>query len=302
MIWHYTDVIAQANEQIQLVLNHFIESTYSFIAHTFKSTFVLCFLIYIILIGYGVIQGWFQLVWRDFILLLMKFALVAALLFSWHFFQDMLVDFFTHGVESISDKLSAHVFYQGTKLQGESGSIGQGLLLEVAHVGLWVFKMAGFTSFMPIIFALLLWICGLGVILYGVIQLLIAKIMIAFLLGVAPFVIIFFLFSSFEQTCWNWISLLFSYFFTLIFVSIALNLSFYLLHTLFDRLYETKAAGVKALQLIPIVLLSVLSFVMIRRCVQAAHRVGSGILPSMRRASGLPLSIKHLMKGIKWKN
>jgi hypothetical protein len=75
-----------------------------------------------------------------------------------------------------------------------------------------------------------------------------------------------------------WFELLLVNFLTLLLVSIAMNLSFYLLHQLFDTLNQNPVVQVHVLELIPVILLSVLSFFMIKRCVSAAFYMGSKLV------------------------
>jgi type IV secretion system protein VirB6 len=272
----YTDSIIQADQTIQALLSGFIEKTYGFISATFKTPLLICLLLYVILVGYGVINGWFQLVWKEFSLVIIKLVGVTALMLNWPIFQTVLVDFFTVGATELVQTLTSHVFYQSSiSMNGTTESLSQGLLVEVASVGLWVWKMASFSSYVPILLGLVIWICGIGVILYGIIQIMISKIMIALLLASAPFVLVFGFFEATSKIVWSWLQLLLSNFITLFLVSIALNLSFYLLHAMFDELYKTQAKGIQVLQLIPVILMSVLSFFMIKRCVLAAQYMGS---------------------------
>jgi type IV secretion system protein VirB6 len=287
----YADSIAQTDQTIQALLSGFIEKTYDFISTTFKTPLLICLLIYLILVGYGVLSGWFQLVWKDFSLLLIKLIGVTALMLNWAIFQAVLVNFFTMGSAELVQTLTSHVFYQSSiPMHGTTESLSQGLMVEVASVGLWVWKMASFSSPLPILLGLVLWICGVGVILYGFVQVMISKIMIALLLASAPFVLGFAFFATTSKVTWSWLELLLSNFMTLLLVSIALNLSFYLLHTMFDELYQTQAKGIQVLQLIPVILMSALSFFMIKRCVLAAQHMG-GQLSGNQESRGLNFSV-----------
>ena len=53
---------------------------------------------------------------------------------------------------------------------------------------------------------------------------------------------------------------------------------------MFDELYQTHAKGIEVLQLIPVILMSFLSFFMIKRCVLAAQYMGSQL--SVNQTSG----------------
>jgi type IV secretory pathway VirB6-like protein len=110
------------------------------------------------------------------------------------------------------------------------------------------------------------------------------------LLASAPFVLGFAFFATTSKVTWSWLELLLSNFMTLLLVSIALNLSFYLLHTMFDELYQTQAKGIQVLQLIPVILMSALSFFMIKRCVLAAQHMG-GQLSGNQESRGLNFSV-----------
>jgi len=148
----YADSIVQADQTIQALLSGFIEKTYGFIATTFRTPLLVCFLLYLILVGYGVINGWFQLAWREFSVVLIKLTIVSTLIFSWPFFQMVFVNFFTVGATELVQSLTSHVFYQSSiPLDGTTESLSQGLMVEVASVGLWVWKMASFSSPLPIL-------------------------------------------------------------------------------------------------------------------------------------------------------
>ena len=279
MALSYANVMVEAEQTVQQLLSGFVEKTYGFLAETFRTPLLICVLLYVIFIGYGLLQGWFQLAWRELSELMLKFCLVVSLVFNWPFFQSVLVDFFTTGIDDVVSALTAHLFsYSDFSTDGSTTSLSQGLITEVASVGLWVWKMASFSSPLPIFLGLVLWVCGLGVVLYGAIQILISKIMITLLLASGPFLVIFVLFRSCFAIARSWLQLLFSNWLVLFMVSLALNLSFYLLHAMFDELYQSHAKGISVLQLIPIILISVLSFFMIKRCVNAAMYMGSQLL------------------------
>jgi type IV secretion system protein VirB6 len=295
----YADSIIQADQRVQALLAGFIEKTYLFISSTFKTPLLVCLLIYIIIVGYGVMNGWFQLAWKEFSWVLMKLVLVSALMFNWPFFQAVLVDFFTLGASDMVQTLTSHVFYHSSiAMEGTTESLSQGLMVEIASVGLWVWKMASFSSPLPILLGLILWVCGVGVVLYGVVQIMISKITIALLLASAPFVLVFVFFNSTTKVVWSWLQLLLSNFIALFLVSISLNLSFYLLHDMFDDLYQSHAKGISVLQLIPVILMSFLSFLMIKRCVQAAFQMGSQLSPR-QGLSTVSFGFNALRSGVK---
>lgn len=276
----YADSIVQADYKVQALLSGFVEKTYAFISTTFKTPLLICLLLYIIFIGYGVMNGWFQLVWKEFSMALIKLVVTSSLIFNWPFFQTILVNFFTVGASDMVQALTSHVFYQSSvAMQGSTESISQGLLVEVASVGLWVWKMASFSSPLPIFFGIILWVCGVGVIIYGIIQIMIGKIMITLLLAASPIILVFMLFTTTSKVTWAWLQLLLSNLLVLMLVSLSLNLSFYLLHDMFDDLYKVHGKGIVVLQLIPVILMSVLSFFMIKRCVSAAFYMGSQVMP-----------------------
>jgi type IV secretory pathway VirB6-like protein len=285
----YTDSIMQTDQAVQNLLSGFIEKTYAFIGDAFRTPLLICLLIYLIFVGYGIINGWFQLAWKEFSLAITKLVGVSALMFNWLFFQTVLVKVLVDGSAVLVHALTAHVFAQSTiALSGSTESVSQGLLIEIANVGLWVWKMASFTSPLPILLGIVLWLCGLGVIIYGMIQILISKIILTLLLAAAPIVLVFALYRSSSKVAVSWLQLLVSNFLALVLVTISLNLSFYLLHKLFDALYQAGSSKMTVLQLIPIVITSVLSFSMIRRCVSAAFHMGAQ-LAIRAESSGMQL-------------
>lgn len=301
MSMSYANVMVEAEQTVQQLLSGFIEKTYHYISNTFRTPLLICLLLYLIFIGYGLIQGWFQLAWREFSELIVKFTLVVGLVFSWPFFQAVLVDFFTTGIDDVVTSLTTHLFsYSNFSTVGSTTSLSQGLITEVASVGLWVWKMASFSSPLPIFLGLVLWVCGLGVVLYGAVQLLISKIMMTLLLASGPFLLIFILFRSSFGIARSWLQLLFSNWLVLFLVSLALNLSFYLLHAMFDELYRSHAQGISVLQLIPVILVSVLSFFMIKRCAAAANYMGGQLLVLADNARSRGNAISWIQSGLRW--
>lgn len=281
MLLDYSHILAGMTDQVNHVLFGFIHKSYDFITKEFRQAFLLCFLLYVITIGLGILQGWFEIEWPVVVRFLIKFIFVSVLLFSWKWFDIVFVEFFTSGVDGISQAMS-NSSLAGNGSHAAAQPLSQSLLNKAAKLGLWVWKMGSFSSLLPMFFALVLWVCGLGVVIFSMVHIMLAKIMLTIMLAGFPFVAILLLFTPLQGIFTSWFRLMVSNYFVLLFVSIALGLCFYLLDGLYTELGSLHASEIHILQLIPIVIISVLSFFVIGRCVRFSFDLGSGIAMQVR--------------------
>lgn len=225
----YTHLIEQLFTQLDVLLKSYVFEGYSALAHALTKPLLLAGTIAISLFGVGLSQGWVKGNLSNVIQLVMKLGLVFAFALNWGVFSSYGYQLMNDCGSELGQVMLNAIPLPGSKLQGAGiASALQFAFNEYIHLGAnaWNAGHLGLSvALQPYFGACIIWFTGAGMIVVGLFELLLAKIMMAVLLATAPLFIGFIVFKPTQVFFDRWLGAIVGYALLPLFVSAMLALS-----------------------------------------------------------------------------
>lgn len=225
---NYDNFIALLAYEIDSITNTFVFDGYKALSSFLEAPLGSLLVLYIVLMGYGITRGLIERPQQE----LFRFAFRAGLIYmtamNWEIFAVYIRDLFVVGSESISS-----IIMQTLSKQPAGGSINQSLqnvLNEIMVLGTNLLKAASMRNLTPLFAGIVVLFSGSITIGLALVEIVVAKIMLAVCLSTAPLFIIFTLFEQTKSFFERWLGTLAGFSFGIIFVSAVVGLSMHLLH------------------------------------------------------------------------
>ena len=294
---HYSSILQDIVSQSDELLQQFVHDLYLRLTHYLHWPFLLCIQLYIIVIGYGVLNGWFVVAWRTMSVIFYKLATSVVLMTHWDFVNAYIVKPAVNGSNDLV----------GVILNASPGSMSshqtmirfsQDILLKVASLGLSLWHGGSWLHYSRLFAGLCVWVSGLTVILYGFIQMLIAHMILYIMLALLPLFIVLSLFRRSASLTWRWASICVSSIVLVTFMSAVMSLCLLLMKSVLDPSSETTRQSFHLINVLPMVVVSSLCFVVMKRVVGLSSYVATGLVESIEHYVGLQSFSRSLGKGL----
>ena len=293
---HYSSILNDVVQQSDDLLQHFVQDLYQRLTAYLHWPFLLCIQLYIIFVGYGVLHGWFVVAWRNMSIVLYKLISSVALMTQW----DLVNAYIIKPVVDGSSQLGAVILNAspGTLTSHQSMiDVSQRMLLQVVRLGMSLWHAGSWFHYSRLFAGVCVWGSGITVILYGFIQIMIAHMILYIMLALLPIFILLSLFRSSSALTWRWISICVSSIVLVLFMSTVMSLNVTLMQQVLSP-YELKGGQImKLIEVLPIVVVSALSCVVMKRIVSLSAYVSEGLLDYASTSWANGLGSKHVGGG-----
>lgn len=274
----YSTLILDLFAKLDSILQNYVANGYQSLAFHLKEPLAVAIVLYLVLLGYALIQGWIQLSMREFIQSGFKIGAIYTFALHWGHFSIWVVD----GIMTASGQLSTWLV-DATPLElphlvgsGIPGAL-QSILIEITRVGQWIWNQGNWREWGPYLTALVIWIFGDLVLIFGLFEVMLAKVMLALLFVVAPLFISFTLFKSTRVFFDRWVGAIAAFAFLMMFVSAMLALSLSFMEWCLVDLYRTQAQNADMMSFIPVLFVGALGFGLMWRTSGLALSLGGPI-------------------------
>ena len=197
-------------------------------------------ILYVVITGYMMLIGRFGGSFSDWFVRVLKLAFVFILVTNIDLLTRLLFDLFTNVPEAVASSLAG---VGGENEGGINGSIGviweQGLMAARN-----ILQEASLTSWSPVLFAVVIFIVTVLAIVYITFLVMLAKLAVAVLLGLAPFFILLYLFESTKSIFEGWLRQLLTFALIPVFLYGLLALVIQIVETMSDQMLAATAASV----------------------------------------------------------
>jgi type IV secretion system protein VirB6 len=278
MAIEYFNVVHYLFSNVHHLLDHYLYAGYHALSDYIKTPLRLLMVLYVVMLGYGITQGWVQWHYSVLIKTVVKLSIIYTLCINWDFFSRYVVDFLVSGSNEV-----ALVFFKINQ-QGDIGAHAhsvedglQSILTQFVKIGYWLWRRASWHSMSPFVEAILIWFSGIALVLVAAIYFILADVMFAILLILSPLFFAFLIFPVTRSLFDKWLGYLISYAFLNILmalsVSFILNMASSVIqainsHNLINTLLVTS--------FIPILMMSVFGIYVVRQVVYIARTIGAG--------------------------
>lgn len=271
----YADILLKTQEEIDQITQSFTVNGYNTLASHLSAPLGSMCVLYIVLMGYGILLGHVKTPMDEFKKMVLRIGFIYAFAMNWGLFADYFVNLFIHSASGIGEVMmqSNPFSVPITTGTGVNGGL-QSVLIEIIRVGQWVFDKATFRHWSPAFTGILIDLAGVIVIGIAFFELVIAKLMLAVLLSLAPLFLLFTLFDKTKSFFDRWLGTLVGFSLVLVFVSTIVGLCMHLLHVTIAPHYLAKGETVTFSDWIPIVLTAALSLMALFEVSGIAKSIG----------------------------
>ena len=239
--------------------------------------------LFVVITGYLMLTGRLSLSLSQLFPRIVKWLAVITIVLNFDAMIVLLFNLFTNVPEAVATNLAD---IGGETEGGINGSVGlvwsRGL--ESAQN---IFAEAGLTTWSPIIFGILVLIVTLLAVVYITFLLMLAKLAVAVLLGLAPFFIVLYIFDATRPVFEGWLRQLISFALIPVFLYGLLALLISMMNTMSDQMLAATAAGVWGITHVgPYALVMVVAVLLATQVMGWAAGVGGGFSLSSLGALG----------------
>jgi len=194
-------------------------------------------ILYVVVTGYLMLVGRFNHTFGDWFTRVMKLAAVFILVTNVDLLTRLLFELFTNVPEAVASQLA------GVAGENEGGiNVSIGIVWEQGlGAARNILQEASLTSWSPVIFALIILVVTILAVVYITFLVMLAKLAIAVLLGVAPFFILLYLFEATKNIFEGWLRQLITFALIPIFLYGLLALVMEIVETMSDQMVEATA-------------------------------------------------------------
>lgn len=195
-------------DQVDINLQNYVFNTYASLSSELSSTIKIVFILFWVFYGIAIIKGLIDFNIRDFLINVFKLTLIFVFITKWALFNEFVYTVFTYTPHQIGGVLLAS---NGFSAIGINGALDNILDRTIYVFGKLVFD-TGWREYgikiMGVIFSLIM----VFMIIYALYLIILSKVAIALLLGLAPLFILLKVFKSTTGLFEGWIRQLINFF------------------------------------------------------------------------------------------
>ena len=274
-ITFYYTIIERLFTELDLLLNNFVFNSYSALANYLKTPLGLSIVLYIILMGLSISQGWVKLAMGNLVKASIKLAFIYMGAMNWGWFSFYVVDLLNKGAGEIGSVLVAATPIPIPHFAGEgiNGAM-QSVLIEITKIGSWIWNQGAWNNMSPCFTAALIFGFGAVLILVAIFELVLAKIMLAILFSTAPLFISFTLFKTTHGFFDRWLGSCVGFALLMIFISSMLALDLSLLQWSIAGMYASHATNIPLVGFVPVMIVGFIGIGILLKSAHLAQSIG----------------------------
>ena len=274
----YMTVVEKLFTELDVLLNNYIFHAYNALAAYLKTPLALAMVLYIVMMGLSITQGWIKLSMGNLVKSALKLALIYTAAMSWGWFSYYVVALISQGAGQLGDVLISATpvpmpHFAGTGMNGAMQSV----LIEFTKIGKWIWDSGSWHNMGPCFTALIIWGFGYTLILVALFELVLAKIMLAVLFATAPLFVSFTLFKPTHSFFDRYLGACVGFGLLMVFVSSMLALALSISQWAIAGIYTTHAAKVSLVGFVPIMIVGFIGIGIILKAAQLAQGIGGTV-------------------------
>ena len=271
----YYTIIERLFTELDLLLNNFVFNGYSALANYLKTPLGLAIILYFILMGLSMMQGWIQLSIPNLVKSVTKIGLIYTAAMNWSWFSFYVVDLLNKGAGEIGSVLVAATPIPIPHFAGEgiNGAM-QSVFIEITEIGSWIWNQGAWNNMSPRFTGALIWVFGYTLILVALFELVLAKIMLAILFATAPLFISFTLFKPTHGFFDRWLGACVGFALLMIFISSMLALALSLIQWSIAGMYASHATNIDLVGFVPVMIVGFIGVGILLKSSHLAQSIG----------------------------
>lgn len=238
----YTNIILDLARQMEVITRTFTVNGYKAMSHALAQPLGALCVLFIILTGYGILRGLIKTPMQEFVNVAIRIGVVYMFAMNWDIFASYFIGLFVDGAGALSGVMMKANHSNMSYVNGANvNSSLQAVFTEIINIGTIAVKKATVRNITPLFIGLLIYLSGIAVVGLAFFEIVLAKLMLAICMSVAP---LFFCFTLFKQTRSffdSWLGVLVGFSLLLVFVSTTVGICLQLVHWVIAPLQSNQA-------------------------------------------------------------
>lgn len=274
----YSNVIEQVFSMLDQDLNSYVYNAYSELSDHLRYPLGLAVILYFTIMGYSIVQGYVQLSMSVFMKTVIKIGLIYMFAMNWSVFSMYAVAGIQGSAGQIGDWLvnASPIAIPHFAGSGINGAL-QSVLIEVTRIGAWTWDRGSISNWSPFFAAGCIWFFGLLSLAVAVIEIILAKLMLAILFSLAPLFVGFTLFKPTQSMFDRWLGSICGFALFLIMLPAVITLGLTFVELVVHDQYATQGSTITLVDWVPIMITGILNLLLILKISHYAHAIGGGI-------------------------
>ena len=274
----YNTFIAKLFNELDVLLHSFVNNSYSTLAHHLQKPLALAVVIYVVILGYAIANGWVRCSMGNLMKSVFKVGLIYVFAMNWDNFSRLVVNGIEGGTSEIAGWLMNGVNHGVFAFGNDSVNMAlQKVFSEFTRIGDLLWAKGSWHAMGPLFDAMMVWACGLALISIAVFEIALAKIMLSILFGTAPLFIGFTLFKPTHGFFDRWLGAIVGYAFLFIFVSMTLALALTITEWSLGGILVGKVLHFSLVGWLPIAVVAFLGIGIILKASHMAQSIGGTV-------------------------
>jgi len=276
---HYDNLVQGFLDLIDNMLSEYVLQGYAALADYLKTPLMLAVVLYIMLYGLAVTQGLLTVSVSQLTKRVIKLSVVCSLSLHWQIFNSL----FLQGLQQSAEQLALHLLgglnHSGHLFESHTLTDAiQDTLNNVLQQANQFFRIGGIMNPAPWLAGLIMAGFGIAGILLALLQIVIAKVALAILFGLAPLFFGLLLFQSTRSLSERWFGYVVGYLLMFIFVNAALGGTLSLMSWALTDMKLVDENSLRWIHLMPILLVGCASFTLIRHAAAIGQAIGGAVV------------------------
>lgn len=274
----YTTLISELLSEVDILLDQYVTTGYETLAGYLEVPLGIAIVFFFVCYGVGLTQGWIKGSVGGMTKSLFKIGMIYYLGMNWGHFSEYVSALFYDAAGHIGDVLVKASPIKLPTLGGEgiNGAL-QSILIELMKISQWIIDAGSWRNWVPLIEGCAIGAVGIFLVMFAVLEIVIAKCMLSILFVTAPLFIAFTLFKSTHTFFDRWLGACVGYSMLMIFVCAGLGIVVALDQWALAGVYATEALNIKTIDSGVLILVSLVCLGILKRIAGLAMNIGGSI-------------------------
>ena len=269
-------LVVQVLKEVDGLLTNYTSNGYQAVANYLRVPLGSITLIYITLFGFGISHGWIKMSMGNFVKAVIKVGAIYTVITNWGWVSTFIVDFIQSMVDGLGNALMSASPIHIPGIGGVDGAM-QTTLIQFTKIGSVVFKTGGFTSMGGWLDGILLWGFGYAIVAIGLLEIILAKVMLAFLFVLMPLMVLGCFFKPFQGIFDRWLGMVVGFALLQVLVNCALALGLSLSYWWLGSHIGASALQIGNVGTLPIIIIGVVCIGLTLRAAGMAQALGGSV-------------------------
>ena len=272
----YYTIVAKLLAEIDLLLANYVFNGYAAVSAYLRIPLGLVTLLYIVIMGYGIVLGQVQVKVTDFAKSVLKIGFIYMAVTQWGWVSSELIGLVNGAISGLGDALIAASPAHIPGVDGIDGAM-QIVLIQFSTIGSKVFQTGGLSNLGGYLDGFVIWGFGYFIIALALFEIILSKVLLAILFVFTPLIVLFTYFKPLQGTFDRWLGAIIGAALLQLFVTAVLTLALSICYW-----WSAAHVAMSALQIgnfgtLPVVIIGIVSIGMVFKAAHLAQNLGGTV-------------------------